>query len=48
MLRILAIMAALIFVDANWYHGRMIGRPAAAALVYGSHALHQAAYRVGM
>ena len=48
MLRILAIMAALIFVDANWYHGRMLVRPAAEALVFGSNALHKAAYRIGI
>ena len=48
MLRVLAIVAALIFVDANWYHGRMLVRPVAEALVYGSDALHRAAYRVGM
>ena len=48
MLRILAIMAALIFFDAHYYHGRMLVRPAAEALKYGSNAAHKAAYRLGM
>jgi hypothetical protein len=48
MLRVLVIFAALIFFDASYYHGRMLVRPTAKALIYGTHAVQQAAYRAGL